>query len=375
MFKGLRPEDKKEVRRNLVSFMDSNPVKGGLFSNAFKWQIKLPKLKLNLRHMPIFLALLLLLGGGGTAAAAAQSSLPGDALYGVKNLTEEVRGWAAFSEDAKADWQITLAETRLDEVEKLYDSGKLSEEVKTKLEDNIKDKIDRVTKKAEEMKQKGDLDKAADVAARLENSLNTHQAILLKLEAKLEKKADNLEKKSDKAHEVAEKLKEKSEKVKEVKKEVEEELAKDDSLKMQNAAAGKLKAASNKIEEVKKFVEKKKSLLSAESLAKAQAKLTAAEQSVTDGKAKMNDKKYGEAFVLFQKAHWQAQEAKALAISNFEDKAGNNATSTPSGSATSTVKDKDDDKATSTNSHSKKGISATVKAEKQKNNNEEQEND
>ncbi len=59
----------------------------------------------------------------GTAFAA-QSSLPGDMLYPVKTVTEDVRLLMADGSVAKAELNLKFAQTRLEEMSKLADSDK-----------------------------------------------------------------------------------------------------------------------------------------------------------------------------------------------------------------------------------------------------------
>jgi hypothetical protein len=73
-------------------------------------------------------ALVLMLGAaGGGVAYAAEGSLPGDALYSVKvALVEPVQTALIFSPSAKAGWQMTLAERRINEAATLANQGRLS---------------------------------------------------------------------------------------------------------------------------------------------------------------------------------------------------------------------------------------------------------
>lgn len=56
---------------------------------------------------------------------AAQAALPGDRLYSLKLTVEDWRLRAARDEYRRADVRIWIAETRLDEVEKLVDGGEI----------------------------------------------------------------------------------------------------------------------------------------------------------------------------------------------------------------------------------------------------------
>ena len=66
--------------------------------------------------------LALLLAGAGTVTAAG-GTVPGDLLYPVKMATEEVRLAFTFSDPAKAELHVDLAEQRVDEIRKLVERG------------------------------------------------------------------------------------------------------------------------------------------------------------------------------------------------------------------------------------------------------------
>ena len=74
----------------------------------------------------ILIALVTSLLGGGGVAYASTDSLPGDALYGVKTLIEDVRLSVADDADALA-LQYKFAEKRLGEMEALIAQNRLGE--------------------------------------------------------------------------------------------------------------------------------------------------------------------------------------------------------------------------------------------------------
>lgn len=59
----------------------------------------------------------------GMAATASRNALPGDALYGVKRVTESTGGIFTFGDQAEALRQLDLARTRIDEIETLMGRG------------------------------------------------------------------------------------------------------------------------------------------------------------------------------------------------------------------------------------------------------------
>jgi hypothetical protein len=88
------------------------------------------------RHIPVFgttfralasgmAALALFLSFSTYTVASASDSLPGDWQYGVKLQTERVRLALAFSEDAKRDVRLDIAEERAEEIQRLADKGRI----------------------------------------------------------------------------------------------------------------------------------------------------------------------------------------------------------------------------------------------------------
>ena len=72
-------------------------------------------------------AVAFLFATGGGVAFAAEGSLPGDVLYPVKvGVVEKVEGALAVTAEAKANFEITLANRRLTEAETLATKGRLS---------------------------------------------------------------------------------------------------------------------------------------------------------------------------------------------------------------------------------------------------------
>jgi len=76
------------------------------------------------------LAILAVVGVGGTSAAvASQGSIPGDGLYPIKTLTENVRLATSFDKESKTKTQLAIAEEKLKEIEKLQTRGGDDEDV------------------------------------------------------------------------------------------------------------------------------------------------------------------------------------------------------------------------------------------------------
>lgn len=65
-----------------------------------------------------------IIGSSGVTVAASQKAIPGDALYPVKKVTENVRVATAFSKQDKAKIHLAIAEEKVKEIEKLEEKGK-----------------------------------------------------------------------------------------------------------------------------------------------------------------------------------------------------------------------------------------------------------
>lgn len=106
-----RSEFERIAKHRLFSALQTNRAKKpGNEIPLWRWQ----------RRMATVFAVLLVmfLIGAGTVTASADS-LPGDALYPVKNATEKIQGFFTFGDGAKANFHMKLAEKRLDEVDML----------------------------------------------------------------------------------------------------------------------------------------------------------------------------------------------------------------------------------------------------------------
>ncbi len=141
--------------------------------------------------MPIFAGITILALIGGSTSFAAEGTLPGDFLYPVKvGFNEEVRAIAAFTPEAKADWDVRRAERRLEEAEKLTARGAVSENTNAKIAARFDESAERAEAGIAELEAGGDVRKAADIASRLETSIRTHKKILARLSAGKNKSAD-----------------------------------------------------------------------------------------------------------------------------------------------------------------------------------------
>lgn len=83
---------------------------------------KFPTLKV--ATVMVIIALIL---GSGRAAYASRDSLPGDALYSIKLITEDLGRIMIFDQEKKAEYEIKLAEKRIAEINTILNKEKYEE--------------------------------------------------------------------------------------------------------------------------------------------------------------------------------------------------------------------------------------------------------
>lgn len=120
----------------------------------------------------------LIISGGGTSFAAA-SSLPGDALYGVKiNVNEEVKSLIAIGPDAKTKVEANRVKERLNEAEELSAKGKLTTRNQAIIKQNIKKHTTTLKQNVAILASEKKTEEATHVIDDLKNSLDQHEAAL-----------------------------------------------------------------------------------------------------------------------------------------------------------------------------------------------------
>lgn len=285
-------------------------------------------------------AIIVIIGllGGGTSAAA-ESSLPGDALYGIKvNFNEEVRAGIALGAEGKAEWDARRAERRLEETEALAQQGRINAKVKADLEARFAAFASRVEDRIKRLESDGNVRAAADIASRFEASLDAHADVLSRLgekgnasagaEADIRPIEVNVRAAAARLTGMRIGLEAK----------VEAEAA---GPEVESAAKGKIGAAENVIASVKSYITREKEALGVSATVDAEAKLKEADDLLVQAKAKLEAKAYGEAFNLGNQAIRAAQEARVRVEQETRYRLnihfGGNASGTASSSASSSA--------------------------------------
>lgn len=298
----LTKAEKDATRNALVHFIEKHPVRAG---GGFRHLLRRPFTFIPLPRIPMpALALLLIFLTGFGASAAAQGALPGDTLYPVKvGVNEEVRSWFALSTESKAKFDAALAARRLEEAEKLAIRGELTDDTRAAIAERFQFHSGRAEDRVRRLQEESRFDAALDANGLLEAVLRAHEPILDKLKISL---------KNTVRGEVEAAVKQRAH--------IESRLPRGPGTttsvfteaQTEAAVRGKLTAAINVIAEVTRFLERHKSELSVEATLEAQAALDKANESVADGKTKLEAKAYAGAFLKFQEAEREAHQAQSL---------------------------------------------------------------
>ncbi len=301
----LSASEKNDIREKLEVFVHAHPVnparakaqRSPLFSKSFLKKIRLA------------VASLLALSLSGGVSYAAEGALPGDTLYPVKtDVNEKVRVWAAVSDESKAKLQAELAERRLSEAEQLAVQGRLDTETQTvlaaKFEEHAKESQAH-TEKVEE--EKGVL-LAANIQSDFEAALDAHEKVLVRLEAKHNDATTTgnisvvLSNVRTHMHSIAYARATTESKI----------LARAES-EVKISAEDAMKSAEEKIGQARKLpINEKNHQGDSAPKTKTGSRVSSAEKTFEEAKAKLDAGSSGDAFSLFMKAGRKAQSAKLL---------------------------------------------------------------
>ena len=184
-FFSLTERERLDMRLHLAAFIDEHParmtrvmrLKAGIASitSVFTSQ----HAHLGYRSVAAALAAIMVAGVG--TSYAAETALPGDPLYAIKiNVNEPVERAVTASSQSQAQWDVTLANRRLDEAEKLAAKGALTPQnvqiVQTQLDTETQD-FNQATV-VTSATSTADVAAVADAQSDLEASLTAHAQIL-----------------------------------------------------------------------------------------------------------------------------------------------------------------------------------------------------
>lgn len=126
--------------------------------------------KVNLPSKAISTAAIVCLLGASSAAVASQDSLPGEALYPIKILTEDVRSSLAVTPESKAKIQSSFAAKRVEEVKAIMEKKDVSSEILDIALTNLQKNTDNTAVIIDEEGKKGT--DVAELAKNISTDLN-----------------------------------------------------------------------------------------------------------------------------------------------------------------------------------------------------------
>jgi hypothetical protein len=260
-------------------------------------------------------------------------------LYPVKiSINEPVVGALRIGAQAQAQWNLTLAQTRLQEAERLAAQNKLTPQLQAQIATRLEKAVAAAQKNVAQLQKKNNEATAAQIDNDLETALQVHAAILTRL-AERHQTEGTTQPIIDAALTQAQKIASAN-----------EQRDANAALQAQSNGPQASQAVVHKHDEVQKFVDgvnglfaEQKGSLDATTTANVQASLTLAQQKIAAGDAAKQAEKYAEAFADYRDAQRAAQDAKVLIVSartlraefegEFEGENGRAASSSESGNA------------------------------------------
>lgn len=160
-----------EIEKNLKDYMNFYPIKNGE-NKKNSSKISLFSRFLILRATAVFLIIVILIGGGGVVYAS-QFSLPGETLYPIKTLTENVQRVFIVDEKEKIEFEIKLAQERIKEINSILKEDKQDEKNIKTTEKSLEKHIQKARKlsnnQTQEFKNKID-DNISNINKEMNNS-------------------------------------------------------------------------------------------------------------------------------------------------------------------------------------------------------------
>lgn len=317
----LTQDEKGMMKSQMLDFMKRYPMRPEkIWSFGYIFQYN------HIKYASSFAVLIFVVMFG--VSYAANNASPGDILYQIKvGVNEKVLGLLQVSDEAKAEYEVELAQLRLEEIERISAKEIVDDEVKENVNFLLDKHIEKIKEHSAKIESKNNPELSLKINSELEASFNAHKEIL----HEISEKNNTLSPQKAKAELLD--IDNRFNKVKKQRQESEQAFSSKNSSQIKEVAEGKIRSAEDKIEDVEKFIESKKEYLSEESFETAKINLELAKSTIEKGKKSMESGNYQEAFLIFQKAISIAQQAQIsvqasvdLEINVFEvkDLNGNN---------------------------------------------------
>jgi len=281
----------KFLREGLVNYIKTNPA-----VNYEKESFQKAPFRIRMAPVALF-GIIAVLSGAGTVAAS-QNSLPGEALYNIKLLSEKARVAVILNPKTKADLRFALVQKRIDEAKKFLEKAKIEQTARQQQEldlsaavDNFNENLSGVYGWADNLKKKGNFEDAIQVNSDLKTAASVYQQIL---EQNLD--GDIYEKTSEinKSMAIVDEWKNKT------KREIEDINQKESSgarlTGFENSAQNKINAASRKVETIEKIFQKKKDNLDSQVQQLSRQKIEDTKQILENAQSDYNSGNYEKAF-------------------------------------------------------------------------------
>jgi hypothetical protein len=168
----LNPDEKAEILSNLQIFMKENPVQEIRSPFYNPWLVFL-------RHKNFIVpavALVVIVSMTGGTVLAAKNSLPGDKLYTIKILNENVQTFMAVDTEAKAEIEVSHAISRLQEVEQIVSQKRqLGKGEGKTISNKFETQVQNATAKIDELKNSGQRSNASKIQSDFKTRLAEHE--------------------------------------------------------------------------------------------------------------------------------------------------------------------------------------------------------
>jgi len=299
----LRPEEKMAIKNQLIDFIKQHPVKNNVTTQGF-WALVSAMFgqKTAMRSLSLAAACLLVTSGG--IAFAAQQALPGDLLYSVKTgISEKILALTLFSDQAKAEYNINLAQLRLQETESIAYQDKLDNKTSAEVRGLLHDHIANIQNRIANIKSKEKERIAIELNSNLEALLKAHGKVLDGLAEKNQQNSSVVA-----INSVLLEVKTKTDETIKNRQSNEADFSLQISDTVQINADEKFQELQLALEEAVQLADAKKSAISELTYQKLKADLALAKQYSADGQQRLAVKDYTGAYIFFQNALTIAKE-------------------------------------------------------------------
>ena len=167
-------EEKTSIRFRVETFVNNNPVKSSISTPYLKVSPYFSKFSFATLGKTVGVAILLVIIGTGGLTYVSASALPGDFLYPVKRVAENIQVQFASTPAKKVAFKSKIIETRFKEAEELIKTNKITDEkqaiIESSIAENKKDIKDNL-----EIMSKENPEVATIAQTNLDTLIETHQ--------------------------------------------------------------------------------------------------------------------------------------------------------------------------------------------------------